>query len=65
MFITSRCNQAGPLGKYIPTRSFAAFLFARLPGRTVRNALVTGTAAASANRRGAAARGLTGAARND
>ncbi len=36
MFITSRCNQAGPLGKYIPTRSFAAFLFARLQGRTVR-----------------------------
>lgn len=38
MFITSRCNQAGPLGKHIPTRSFASFLFARLQvqGRTVR-----------------------------
>jgi hypothetical protein len=30
MFITARCNNAGPLGKPIPTRSFAAALFARL-----------------------------------
>jgi hypothetical protein len=29
MTVTSRCNYAGPLGKLIPTRSFA-FLFARL-----------------------------------
>jgi hypothetical protein len=35
MFVTSRCNNAGPLGKYIPTRSFAAFLFARLQGRAL------------------------------
>lgn len=28
MTVTSRCNYAGPLGKLIPTRSFA--LFARL-----------------------------------
>lgn len=34
MFVTSRCNNAGPLGKYIPTRSFA-FLLARLQGRTL------------------------------
>jgi hypothetical protein len=31
MFVKARCNNAGPLGKPIPTRSFAAFLFARLP----------------------------------
>ena len=30
MFVTSRCNNAGPLGKPIPTRSFVAALFARL-----------------------------------
>jgi hypothetical protein len=29
MLFTSRCNYAGPLAKRIPTRSFAAFLFAR------------------------------------
>ena len=29
MFVNARCNNAGPLGKPIPTRSFAAFLFAR------------------------------------
>lgn len=28
--VTARCNNAGPLGKPIPTRSFAAFLFTRL-----------------------------------
>jgi hypothetical protein len=33
--MTSRCNHAGPLGKYIPTRSFAASLFARLQGRAL------------------------------
>jgi hypothetical protein len=30
MFVNARCNNAGPLGKSIPTRSFAAFLFARI-----------------------------------
>ena len=30
MFVTSRCNNAGPLGKLIPTRSFVASLFSRL-----------------------------------
>jgi hypothetical protein len=30
MTITSRCNYAGPLGKLIPTRSFAWPLIARL-----------------------------------
>ena len=30
MFVDARCNNAGPLGKPIPTRSFAAFLFARI-----------------------------------
>jgi hypothetical protein len=35
MVMTSRCNNAGPLGKYIPTRSFAAFLLARLQGRAL------------------------------
>jgi hypothetical protein len=30
MFVTSRCNNAGPLGKPIPTRSFVASLLARL-----------------------------------
>jgi hypothetical protein len=29
MTVTSRCNYAGPLGKLIPTRSFAS-LFMRL-----------------------------------
>jgi hypothetical protein len=29
MTVTSRCNYAGPLGKLIPTRSFA-YLLARL-----------------------------------
>jgi hypothetical protein len=29
MTVTSRCNAAGPLGKLIPTRSFA-YLLARL-----------------------------------
>ena len=28
--VTSRCNNAGPLGKLIPTRSFVSSLFARL-----------------------------------
>lgn len=32
MFVNARRNNAGPpLGKPIPTRSFAAFLVARLP----------------------------------
>ena len=35
MCVSSRCNNAGPLGKPIPTRSFAAFLFARLHGRAM------------------------------
>jgi hypothetical protein len=35
MFVNSRCNNAGPLGKYIPTRSFAAFLLARLQNRAL------------------------------
>ena len=30
MFVTARCNNAGPLGKPIPTRSFAAFLFSHI-----------------------------------
>jgi hypothetical protein len=30
MFVTSRCNNAGPLGKLIPTRSLVASLLARL-----------------------------------
>lgn len=30
MFVTARCNNAGPLGKPIPTRSITALL-ARLP----------------------------------
>ena len=30
MFVNARCNNAGPLGKLIPTRSFAVFLFARI-----------------------------------
>ena len=35
MFVTARCNNAGPLGKLIPTRSFAAFLLAHLPTRAM------------------------------
>jgi hypothetical protein len=39
MFVSPRCNCAGPLGKSIPTRSFGAlvlsFLPARLPGRAI------------------------------
>jgi hypothetical protein len=31
MFVNARCNNAGPLGKSIPTRSFAAFLIALIP----------------------------------
>jgi hypothetical protein len=31
MFVTARCNNAGPLGKHIPTRSLALTLLARLP----------------------------------
>jgi hypothetical protein len=30
MFLHARCGNAGPLGKPIPTRPVAAFLFARL-----------------------------------
>ncbi len=30
MFVNARCNNAGPLGKPIPTRSFRAFLLARI-----------------------------------
>ncbi|MES2323951.1 MAG: hypothetical protein V4633_16965, partial [Pseudomonadota bacterium] len=30
MFIIPRCNNAGPLGKPIPTRSFAVALLARI-----------------------------------
>ena len=30
MFVTARCNNAGPLGKPIPTRTFTAALVARL-----------------------------------
>jgi hypothetical protein len=36
MFVKARCNTAGPLGKLIPTRSFAASLFARLHGKVIR-----------------------------
>lgn len=32
MPVTQRCNYAGPLGKLIPTRSFAFSLVARLRG---------------------------------
>lgn len=31
MFVTARCNNAGPLGKPIRTRSLALTLLARLP----------------------------------
>ena len=30
MFVNARCNNAGPLGKSIRTRSLAAFLLARI-----------------------------------
>ena len=36
MFVTSRCNNAGPLGKAIPTRSFVTTLFARLAASRFR-----------------------------
>jgi hypothetical protein len=36
MFVTSRCNNAGPLSKTIPTRSFVASLIARLSGTRFR-----------------------------
>jgi len=32
MPVTQRCNYAGPLGKLIPTRSFAFVLYTRLRG---------------------------------
>ena len=35
MFVTSRCTNPGPLGKSIPTHSFASFLFARLNSRAI------------------------------
>ena len=35
MSINQRCDNAGPLGKLIPTRSFAAYIFARLSGRVM------------------------------
>lgn len=35
MSVTPRCNNAGPLGKLIPTRSFA-FMLARLQWRALR-----------------------------
>lgn len=36
MFLNARCTNAGPLGKSIPTRSFAAFLLARLNTPIIR-----------------------------
>jgi hypothetical protein len=36
MFVSARCNNAGPLGKPIPTGSFALRLLARLHGRALR-----------------------------
>lgn len=36
MFVTSRCNNAGPMGKPIPTRSFVTALFARLSASRLR-----------------------------
>jgi hypothetical protein len=30
MSVSDRCNNAGPLGKIIPTRSIVAFVIARL-----------------------------------
>ncbi|MDM5176834.1 hypothetical protein PO883_06435 [Massilia sp. DJPM01] len=35
MFVTARCNHAGPLGKPIPTRASAALLWARLHQRVM------------------------------
>lgn len=35
MDVNVRCTHAGPLGKPIPTRSFAAFLWARLHRRVM------------------------------
>lgn len=35
IFVKSRCNNAGPLAKPIPTRSFAAFLLGRLHGSVI------------------------------
>jgi hypothetical protein len=35
MFVKARCNNAGPLGKSIPTRSFVSFLFARFDSRAL------------------------------
>jgi len=34
--VTSRCTNAGPLGKSIPTRSFVSALFARLAASRFR-----------------------------
>jgi hypothetical protein len=31
IIVTARCNNAGPLGSHIPTRSLSAFLLSRLP----------------------------------
>lgn len=36
MFVTSRCNNAGPFAKPIPTRSFVTSLFARLAASRFR-----------------------------
>jgi hypothetical protein len=36
MSITPRCNNAGPLGKPIPTRSFVASMLANLFARSLR-----------------------------
>lgn len=36
MFVTARCNNAGPLARSIPTRSFAVYLFARLNTQITR-----------------------------
>jgi hypothetical protein len=36
MPVTQRCNYAGPLGKLIPTRSFAFTLIARLRGALLK-----------------------------
>jgi hypothetical protein len=35
MTVTSRCNYAGPLGKLIPTRSFAAVVLLRLKASAI------------------------------
>jgi len=39
MPVTQHCNYAGPLGKLIPTRSFAFVLYARLRGALPRLSL--------------------------